>query len=188
MAETTNLKLYTEDGGSVTFQEWRKKVAGETNSNMTKLDEAVAGKQDKFSPDSTLTLKDGVLGVSFPNKAITRAEYDALPEEEKMAEVNYIITDDGSESGVSLYEQFKERGYTGTENEFNALISSGPWVPLSGGTLTGAVKWGNAALMHDYFSDTLTCVVADETDYASPGYAPFACGDPTDTAHAATKG
>lgn len=100
MAETTNLKLYTEDGGSVTFQEWRKKVAGETNSNMTKLDEAVAGKQDKFSPDGTLTLKDGVLGVSFPNRAITRAEYDALSEEEKMAQVNYIITDDDSESSA----------------------------------------------------------------------------------------
>lgn len=58
---------------------------------------------ESFAPDGTLTLKDGVLGVSFPNKAITRAEYDALSEEEKMAEVNYIIVDDDSGAGGPYY-------------------------------------------------------------------------------------
>lgn len=42
--------------------------------------------------------------------------------------------------GKSAYEYAVEGGYTGTESEFRALISGGPWLPLSGGTMTGAIR------------------------------------------------
>lgn len=44
------------------------------------------------------------------------------------------------EAGRSAYEYAAEGGYTGTEDEFRALIASGPWLPTSGGTLTGALS------------------------------------------------
>lgn len=42
--------------------------------------------------------------------------------------------------GKSAYQYAVAGGYTGTEAEFQALMGSGPWLQLSGGTLTGPVK------------------------------------------------
>lgn len=42
-------------------------------------------------------------------------------------------------TGKSAYQYAVDGGYTGTEAEFQALLSSGPWLPISGGTLTGAL-------------------------------------------------
>lgn len=42
-------------------------------------------------------------------------------------------------AGKSAYQYAQDGGYTGTEAEFQALMGSGPWLPLSGGALTGAV-------------------------------------------------
>lgn len=61
--------------------------------------EELRKKQDRFEIDETLTRSDeNVLGVTLPIKAATKAEYNALSEEEKMAEVVYVIEDD-NESG-----------------------------------------------------------------------------------------
>lgn len=65
-----------------------------------KLKTALSNKQDTFTTDGTLAIKDDILSISLPNKAITTAEYDALSEEEKMANVQYIITDDDSNSDM----------------------------------------------------------------------------------------
>lgn len=39
--------------------------------------------------------------------------------------------------GKSAYQYAVDGGYTGTEAEFRALMGSGPWLPLAGGTLSG---------------------------------------------------
>lgn len=41
---------------------------------------------------------------------------------------------DGAD-GKSAYQQAVDGGYTGTEAEFNAILSSGPWLPTSGGEI-----------------------------------------------------
>lgn len=40
-------------------------------------------------------------------------------------------------SGKSAYQQAVEGGYTGTEAQFKEILSTGPWLPTSGGALTG---------------------------------------------------
>lgn len=52
---------------------------------------------------------------------------------------------DGPEgpAGKSAYQAAKEKGYTGTEEEFNAALATmnnAPFLPLSGGTMTGDIK------------------------------------------------
>ena len=42
--------------------------------------------------------------------------------------------------GSSAYESATVGGYTGTEAEFTALLGSGPWLPLAGGTVTGPLS------------------------------------------------
>lgn len=69
--------------------------------NRTK--EELRKKQDRFEIDETLTRSDeNVLGVSLPVKAITKDKYNALSEEEKMTNVQWMITDD--EDGVGGIE------------------------------------------------------------------------------------
>lgn len=44
--------------------------------------------------------------------------------------------------GKSAYQAAKEKGYTGTEEEFNAALAgmqSAPFLPLAGGTMAGAI-------------------------------------------------
>lgn len=58
-----------------------------------------------FTTNDTLTMsEDNVLGVALPVKAVTAAEYSALSEEEKMADVQWMITDDLESSGGSSGE------------------------------------------------------------------------------------
>lgn len=59
-----------------------------------KIKTALSGKQDALSPDDTITLQDGNIGVALPSKALTRAEYDALTDAQKKAPVLYAVTDD----------------------------------------------------------------------------------------------
>lgn len=51
----------------------------------------LGGKQDALTPDESITLQDGNIGVALPTKSLTRAEYEALPEEEKQAEKVYLV-------------------------------------------------------------------------------------------------
>ena len=52
---------------------------------------------------------------------------------------------DGAD-GRSAYQQAVDGGYTGSESEFNAILASGPWLALSGGSMTGDVAMGNHRL------------------------------------------
>lgn len=42
--------------------------------------------------------------------------------------------------GKTAYQYAVDGGYTGTEEEFQALMGTGPWLPLSGGTVTGSLQ------------------------------------------------
>lgn len=46
---------------------------------------------------------------------------------------------DGAD-GKSAYQQAVDGGYTGTEAQFNAILATGPWLPLSGGTVNGTIS------------------------------------------------
>ncbi len=45
---------------------------------------------------------------------------------------------DGAD-GKSAYQQAVDGGYTGTDEEFQAILATGPWLPTSGGTMTGTL-------------------------------------------------
>ena len=65
---------------------------------------------EKFATDGTLTIgTDSVLGVALPTKSLTSAEYEALAEEEKQADVAYIITDDNAPTVVGGVASFNGR-------------------------------------------------------------------------------
>lgn len=63
---------------------------------------ALLGKQDKLTPDESITLTDGSIGVKTPvNGVLTQEEYDALPEAQKAKGV-YIVPGNGAAaSGLS---------------------------------------------------------------------------------------
>lgn len=58
MAETKNYKLFLTDSDDINFFEWREKINGQSNSNMTKIDEAMAliaaGKIDGLSYENNV--------------------------------------------------------------------------------------------------------------------------------------
>ena len=56
-----------------------------------KVKSALAGKQDALTPDGTIRLRDGAIGVALPAKAVSRAEYDAMTEAERQAETVYLV-------------------------------------------------------------------------------------------------
>lgn len=81
------------------------------------------------------------------------------------------------EDGKTAYQYAQEGGYTGTEAEFQALMGSGPWLPLSGGKLTGSIL-GNQ-YKYPNFSNAIGDVPAfsfeDHTNIAKINRVPI-CG------------
>lgn len=43
-------------------------------------------------------------------------------------------------SGKSAYQAAVEGGYRGTEEDFNAILASGPWLPTAGGNMSGKIS------------------------------------------------
>lgn len=98
--ETKNLGLYLEDNSGTKFKEWRDKMNGPTGSNMEKIDDAVASKQDKLTgtqgqvvgfdangsavaqaaPDTGVTTFNGRTGAVTPQSGdYTAAQVGARP-------------------------------------------------------------------------------------------------------------
>lgn len=48
-----------------------------------------------------------------------------------------IINPSPAMDGKSAYQYAAEGGYAGTEEEFQQLMGTGPWLPLKGGALAG---------------------------------------------------
>ena len=66
MAETANYGLYVSDDRTELFKDWSEKINGETNSNMTKIDEALGEKADKSETVSATLLATGWVGEDRP--------------------------------------------------------------------------------------------------------------------------
>lgn len=66
MAETANYGLYVTDKDTDRFIDWRKRINGETDSNMVKIDEALQGKADSSVEFSGTLLADAWVGGVAP--------------------------------------------------------------------------------------------------------------------------
>ena len=66
MAETEHYGLYISDDRSESFLGWSQKINGETDSNMTKIDGALAEKADKSQSVFATLLATGWIGDEKP--------------------------------------------------------------------------------------------------------------------------
>lgn len=82
-----------------------------------KVQAALAGKQNAITAGDGIEITDTAEGgqkisVETPVKGITKEEYDALSEEEKLADVLYAVTDDapgGGSGGLEVYSTEETR-------------------------------------------------------------------------------
>lgn len=58
---------------------------------------------------------------------------------------------DGAD-GKSAYQQAVDGGYTGTEEEFKAILATGPWLPLTGGNVSGTLTCTDVYALSKTFS------------------------------------
>lgn len=56
-----------------------------------KMEAALSGKQDKLVPDESLVLNGSNISVKTPNRSFTKSEYDALTDEERQADIVYLV-------------------------------------------------------------------------------------------------
>lgn len=66
MSETANYGLYLEDGDTARFADWRKKMNGEDDSNMVKIDTALGEKANSSVAVNTTLLASAWVGVDAP--------------------------------------------------------------------------------------------------------------------------
>lgn len=66
MSETANYGLYLEDGDTARFADWRKKMNGEDDSNMVKIDTALSEKANSSVAVNTTLLASAWVGVDAP--------------------------------------------------------------------------------------------------------------------------
>ncbi len=67
-----------------------------------------AGSGADLTPGEGIEIKGETISLSLPTKAVTLAAYNALSEEEKQADIQYIITDDNNSAGGVTMEQVNE--------------------------------------------------------------------------------
>lgn len=122
------------------------------------------------------------------------------------------------EAGKSAYELAVDGGYSGTEEQFAAILAAGPWLPIKGGTMNGPLNMNGKNILKlnylefhpnedpepydDNFSGITTSTdsrfdpgggheqlyVSSYTFERPGGRAQVSFGDPTDPHHGATKG
>ena len=74
--------------------------------------ERLSGKQDALTPDGTIRLRDGAIGVALPAKAVSRAEYDAMTEAERQAETVNLVDEPAWEAvPMTIREYDTEDGW-----------------------------------------------------------------------------
>lgn len=77
-----------------------------------KVRSGLSGKQDALTPDGSVKLQGGSIGVALPTKAVTKAEYDALTKEEKQADIMYLVDEPAWEPvPLSIQEYDTEDGW-----------------------------------------------------------------------------
>ena len=92
------------------------------------IDNELLKKMDVFSVDPTLQFSantrtaGGILGVTHPTKILTRAEYEALSEEDKNLPIVYVIQD----NTVAPPDSFKPMVYSTEEQVVGTWIDGRP--------------------------------------------------------------
>lgn len=72
----------------------------------------LSGKQDALTPDRSIKLQGGDIAVSLPTKAVSKAEYEAMTEEQKQAEAVYVVDEPAWEAvPLSIQEYDTEDGW-----------------------------------------------------------------------------
>ena len=97
-----------------------------------KLKNLLAGKQDKLEGAG-----GQVVGFDSSGKAVPQGTESLRGPAGK----------DGTDGtdGKTAYQYAVDGGYTGTEAEFQAMMGTGPWLPLAGGEMAGNL------IMNDHF-------------------------------------
>ena len=65
-SKTTNYELYLENDSSTRFQDWRKQMNGEDDSNMVKIDKALGEKANSSVAISGTLLASAWAGIDSP--------------------------------------------------------------------------------------------------------------------------
>lgn len=65
-SKTTNYELYLENDSSTKFQDWRKQMNGEDDSNMVKIDKALGEKANSSVAISGTLLASAWAGIDSP--------------------------------------------------------------------------------------------------------------------------
>lgn len=72
----------------------------------------LSGKQDALTPDGSIKLQGGDIAVSLPTKAVSKAEYEAMTEEQKQAEAVYLVDEPPwTPAPLSIQEYDTEDGW-----------------------------------------------------------------------------
>lgn len=115
----------------------------------------VGGNAKNYSAGSGISIEGETISVALPVKAVTAAEYDDLSEEEKMADIQYMITDDNEGSGVtSVYVQEE---YDTTSNDgatWHVKKWNNGFLEMFGRHIVSTASF-NQALGNMYRSDSL---------------------------------
>lgn len=129
MSETINYGFYVDSDDTTKFIEWRNKIAGETDSNMIKIDTALKGKQDALGNGIGTTVSENCVNVDTPVRGIiTQEEYDALSEEEKNNGM-YIVSDgeEGAGGSADAVDHVRSESVKNivaiTQTEYDALAT-----------------------------------------------------------------
>lgn len=104
-----------------------------------KLKNLLAGKQDKLEGAG-----GQVVGFDSSGKAVPQGTESLRGPAGK----------DGTDGtdGKTAYQYAVDGGYTGTEEEFKELMGTGPWLPISGGTITGPFTCKDVEILSKKFS------------------------------------
>jgi len=91
MANTTYADLYVTDDGSVTFKTWREQMNATTNSNMTKIDDALAGLATTAGGKQATITASGILkgnGSGTITAAVAGTDYAAASHNHNASAIN----------------------------------------------------------------------------------------------------
>ena len=99
MAETANYGLYVSDNRSETFQSWSQKINGETDSNMTKIDQALSEKADSSETVYAVLLASGWTGTDKPYIQVVPVNGLGATQNGS-ASLSHTATDDQEEAAI----------------------------------------------------------------------------------------
>lgn len=144
--------IYADDittNGSITFHASETPTAA-ISVDICKMNGGTNGKVYNVGGGGTtkdaMTIPGGAeISVS---ESLGSAPYNIQFNDESISVNGKEIAKKGADGadGKSAYQYAVDGGYTGTEEQFKALMGTGPWLPVAGGIMTGALDMGFAGI------------------------------------------